>query len=409
MTNAKLILSNKRQINAEHAKAETLLASALEHARRAGALLLETKQLLPHGSWEPWLDKHFNGTDRTARLYMQVARNWGQIVTIKTEMGISVLGLAQALKLLRESTRETPTETPELLPQTTPEPTTTYPQTGDDPHAPVTTTLPPGGATTISQRDPDAWRADTPAPTPPPKAAPPTVEEATVKEETTEKKPKKASRPKPNPHEEEICELVFLKNALLSFKDLLPNIDNIFLKTKDAHAGAHARERDVSLLEILERTDRLLLDLLRGLRASDDVRLAPPSMEEVEALRQEINSRAKDAITEDEAEHYYLARTRSGWTYGSSDSPRAVKDVRADLRAYVRERRRYITQDIEEAKNGRPTEGIQSRRARFSVADAAEQTRRALDILDGRSAAAGDDAPDRHGDWQTNGPAGPAH
>jgi Protein of unknown function (DUF3102) len=46
-----------------------------EHALAAGDLLLEAKAQLAHGQWLPWLRDHCEISNRTARLYMRLARN----------------------------------------------------------------------------------------------------------------------------------------------------------------------------------------------------------------------------------------------------------------------------------------------------------------------------------------------
>lgn len=66
-------------INVEHATAGQHLSKALEHARRAGDALLRAKDSLPHGRFIPWLKSHFQFSERTARNYMLVARNWQAI------------------------------------------------------------------------------------------------------------------------------------------------------------------------------------------------------------------------------------------------------------------------------------------------------------------------------------------
>jgi len=62
------------RINQEHRKCEAAMRGGLEHALEAGRLLLEAKTLCTHGTWEPWLEAHFDGAPRTARAYMRVAR-----------------------------------------------------------------------------------------------------------------------------------------------------------------------------------------------------------------------------------------------------------------------------------------------------------------------------------------------
>lgn len=65
-------LSN--QINAEHEKARIAFTEGFAHALKAGHLLLEAKDRVQHGEWLPWLRENCKVSERTARLYMQVAR-----------------------------------------------------------------------------------------------------------------------------------------------------------------------------------------------------------------------------------------------------------------------------------------------------------------------------------------------
>ncbi len=62
------------EINRESALAERAWSSALEHAIRAGELLLRAKAQVKHGEWLPWLDANFKGSARTAQGYMRLAR-----------------------------------------------------------------------------------------------------------------------------------------------------------------------------------------------------------------------------------------------------------------------------------------------------------------------------------------------
>jgi hypothetical protein len=45
-----------------------------EHYRRAGEMLIEAKDQVPHGRWGTWLTKNFDLSPQTARVYMQWAR-----------------------------------------------------------------------------------------------------------------------------------------------------------------------------------------------------------------------------------------------------------------------------------------------------------------------------------------------
>jgi hypothetical protein len=66
-------------IQAEHQATAASLRRGLEHAVAAGELLVEAKALLRHGEWLAWLQDHCALSDRTARLYMRLARNRSEI------------------------------------------------------------------------------------------------------------------------------------------------------------------------------------------------------------------------------------------------------------------------------------------------------------------------------------------
>ena len=65
------------ELRQQHAACESALRNAIEHAFRAGALLIEAKTLVPHGEWGMWLAEHFAGSERTAQRYMQIVREVG--------------------------------------------------------------------------------------------------------------------------------------------------------------------------------------------------------------------------------------------------------------------------------------------------------------------------------------------
>jgi hypothetical protein len=62
------------RINHEHKAAVGTLKRGLEHALAAGHLLHEAKQLVPHGQWLPWLAQSCRIPERTAQVYMRLAR-----------------------------------------------------------------------------------------------------------------------------------------------------------------------------------------------------------------------------------------------------------------------------------------------------------------------------------------------
>jgi hypothetical protein len=74
---------------AEEIREELLLADscwkhALQHAVLVGEKLIEAKSLVIHGQWLPWLRENFADSERTAQLYMRLARNPQEIADLPT-------------------------------------------------------------------------------------------------------------------------------------------------------------------------------------------------------------------------------------------------------------------------------------------------------------------------------------
>ena len=64
------------QIKAEHEAVAASFKRGLEHAMRAGDLLIEVKKQLRHGEWLPWLEKNCGGvTPRSAQHYMKLSKH----------------------------------------------------------------------------------------------------------------------------------------------------------------------------------------------------------------------------------------------------------------------------------------------------------------------------------------------
>jgi hypothetical protein len=82
------------ELAAEHDRCEDAYRQALEHALRCGDLLIEAKAQLSRGEWQTWLGENFPGSDRTARGYMQLARNRHQL----ERRPVAVLGIRATLK-----------------------------------------------------------------------------------------------------------------------------------------------------------------------------------------------------------------------------------------------------------------------------------------------------------------------
>lgn len=88
------------EINAEHRACEAAVASAVEHAIRAGEMLMEAKEQAGHGGWLPWLQDHFEGSADTAQVYIRLARNREFLLDAKTERArfSSIRGAVTELK-----------------------------------------------------------------------------------------------------------------------------------------------------------------------------------------------------------------------------------------------------------------------------------------------------------------------
>jgi hypothetical protein len=87
------------RINAEHRACRAAAVDALEHALAAGELLLQAKAGCPHGTWQDWVDDNFEGSLRTAQIYMHLARRRAEIGEAKTQSS-ALSSVAGALHLL---------------------------------------------------------------------------------------------------------------------------------------------------------------------------------------------------------------------------------------------------------------------------------------------------------------------
>lgn len=69
-----LRLNLASDINRLHELACSKADEAIDHAKKAGALLLEAKAALQHGEWLPWLEENIFMSARQVQRYMQVAQ-----------------------------------------------------------------------------------------------------------------------------------------------------------------------------------------------------------------------------------------------------------------------------------------------------------------------------------------------
>jgi hypothetical protein len=102
-----------RDIAREHALAQEAAASALEHARACGELLIEAKGIVAHGGWGAWLGEHFPASARTAQRYMTIAERWEELAAKTTR--VADLPIREAARLLAEPKTDEPAgESPEI-------------------------------------------------------------------------------------------------------------------------------------------------------------------------------------------------------------------------------------------------------------------------------------------------------
>jgi hypothetical protein len=88
------------RIKAEHEAVSSALKESVRHSIAAGELLVEAKGQLDHGQWLPWLRDHCTISERTAQLYMRLAKNRAEIEKRNDDCGFGDLTLNEAAALL---------------------------------------------------------------------------------------------------------------------------------------------------------------------------------------------------------------------------------------------------------------------------------------------------------------------
>jgi hypothetical protein len=82
------------EIRKAHADVQDAAKTAAQRAIEAGHALIEAKELVQHGGWLPWLREHCALAERTAQLYMKIARSGLESATI-ADLGLQ--GAAEAI------------------------------------------------------------------------------------------------------------------------------------------------------------------------------------------------------------------------------------------------------------------------------------------------------------------------
>lgn len=86
------------RIAEEHRQCQQAATVAVMHAMAAGDLLIEAKALCGHGEWAGWVAEHCAVAERTAQLYMRLARN--RPLVEANAQRVAGLGIRQAAALL---------------------------------------------------------------------------------------------------------------------------------------------------------------------------------------------------------------------------------------------------------------------------------------------------------------------
>ena len=93
-----------REANEAHAQAQDLFKRGTEHAMAAGKALLKAKAKLKHGAWGPWLAQNFEGSERSAQLYMRLTKHIRGLDD-ETRNAVAELSLREAAQTIATSTR----------------------------------------------------------------------------------------------------------------------------------------------------------------------------------------------------------------------------------------------------------------------------------------------------------------
>lgn len=97
------------EINKEHRLCEEAAGKAVSHAIRCGELLTAAKSKIPHGHWGAWLSENFEGSVRTAQVYMRLANNREAIEAVKTQSSahLSIDGALKSLSTVKKPSEPT--------------------------------------------------------------------------------------------------------------------------------------------------------------------------------------------------------------------------------------------------------------------------------------------------------------
>jgi hypothetical protein len=103
-----------RKANILHGYVSEHLGEARNHALETGQELLAAKKAIPHGRWEDECKRLFDGSDRTARFYMEFAKHMGAIPKTAARAVLMLEGtLEGAAKAAKKAAKPKPPKPPE--------------------------------------------------------------------------------------------------------------------------------------------------------------------------------------------------------------------------------------------------------------------------------------------------------
>jgi hypothetical protein len=101
-----------KKLNEHHYKSQQTAKDSFNHAFEAGRILAEVKDRLPHGKFTAWVKARFEGSSRTARLYMQVHRAVSTGAVPKPDGSAWGYSLSRLVQAAREQDAEPEPEEP---------------------------------------------------------------------------------------------------------------------------------------------------------------------------------------------------------------------------------------------------------------------------------------------------------
>ena len=87
------------EIDREHEAVKAAFQTGIEHAIKAGELLIEAKKEIPHGNWEAWVQINCSVKKRMAQNYMKLAREVPKLDAAKAQ-ALAHLGVEATLNAL---------------------------------------------------------------------------------------------------------------------------------------------------------------------------------------------------------------------------------------------------------------------------------------------------------------------